>query len=309
MPDLPSGHIDKFDIKVVRNQSSQVNDIEQGNANWMFDPPPPDRYAEVKAKYDGTQFRVEPGINTYYFWMNTRKPPFDDPKVRQAVNYAVDSSALERIYGGRLASTQQILPPGMPGYKKFVLYPHNMSKAKQLLQEANPSDKDITVWTDDTSPNDEAGTYYQDVLTKMGFNTSLKILNSDNYFTIIGNAKTPDLDAGWSDWLEDYPHPSDFFDPLLNGENIAPVNNNNFANFDDPKVEREDQRAVPAAARSVADRPVRGARPPGHGAGSLGSLRDPDLFHVRFERHQSRQDHLEPDLRGRLHEHPVQVGA
>ncbi len=236
MPDLPSGHIDKFDIKVVRNQSSQVNDIEQGNANWMFDPPPPDRYAEVQAKYDGTQFRVEPGINTYYFWMNTRKPPFDDPKVRQAVNYAVDSSALERIYGGRLASTQQILPPGMPGYKKFVLYPHNMDKAKQLLQEANPSDMNITVWTDDTSPNDEAGTYYEDVLTKMGFNTSLKILNSDNYFTIIGNAKTPDLDTGWSDWLEDYPHPSDFFDPLLNGENIAPVNNNNFANFDDPKV-------------------------------------------------------------------------
>ena len=236
MPDLPSGHIDKFDIKVVRNQSSQVNDIEQGKANWMFDPPPPDRYAEVQAKYDGTQFRVEPTISTYYFWMNTRKPPFDDPKVRQAVNYAVDPSALERIYGGQFAPTQQILPPGMPGYKKFELYPHNMNKAKQLFQEANPSDKDITVWTDDTSPNDDAGTYFQDALTKLGFNAKLKILNSDNYFTIIGNAKTPDLDTGWSDWFEDYPHPSDFFDPLLNGENIAPVNNNNFANFDDPQV-------------------------------------------------------------------------
>jgi peptide/nickel transport system substrate-binding protein len=236
MPDLPGGHIDKFDIQVIRNESSQVNDIEQGKLNWMFNPPPSDRYAQVKAQYDGTQFRVEPTISTYYFWMNTQKAPFDDPKVRQAVNYAVDPAALERIYAGQLAPTQQILPPGMPGYKKFELYPHDMNKAKQMFQQANPADKDITVWTDAESPNNDAGTYYQDILNKLGFNAQLKILNPDNYFTIIGNAKTPDLDTGWSDWFEDYPHPSDFFDPLLNGENIAPVNNNNFANMDDPEL-------------------------------------------------------------------------
>ena len=57
----------------------------------MQNPPPSDRYAEVKEKYEGTQFRVEPTISTYYFWMNTEKAPFDDVKVRQAVNYAVDS--------------------------------------------------------------------------------------------------------------------------------------------------------------------------------------------------------------------------
>ena len=54
----------------------------------MENPPPADRYADVKSKYDGSQFRVEPQINTYYFWMNTEKAPFDDLKVRQAVNYA-----------------------------------------------------------------------------------------------------------------------------------------------------------------------------------------------------------------------------
>ena len=37
----------------------------------------------------------------------------------------------------------------MPGYEEFELYPHDMDKAKQLIKEANPSDKDITVWTDD----------------------------------------------------------------------------------------------------------------------------------------------------------------
>ena len=72
--------------------------------------------------------------------------------MRQAVNYAVDPEALERIYAGQLTGTQQILPPGMPGYKKFELYPHDMAKAKALIKEANPSDRNITVWTDNESP-------------------------------------------------------------------------------------------------------------------------------------------------------------
>ncbi len=213
MPDLPSGHMDKINITIIRNASTQVNDIEQGKFDWMQAQPPPDRYPEVKSKYEGTQFRVENTISIYYFWMNTTKPPFDDLKVRQAVNYAVNPAALERIYVGTITGTQQILPPGMPGYKKFELYPHDMAKAKKLIAEANPSDRNITVWTDNESENEAAVTYYQDVLKKLGFHTTLKILG-DNYFTVIGNQSTPDLDTGWLDWFEDYPHPNDFFQPL-----------------------------------------------------------------------------------------------
>jgi len=235
MPEYPSGHMDKVKVTVERNPQTQVNDIEQGRYNWMENPPPSDRYAEVKAKFEGTQFRVQPTISTYYFWMNTTKPPFDDPKVRQAVNYAVDTEALERIYSGQIAETHQILPPGMPGYKKFDLYPHSMEKAKSMLKEANPSDKDVTVWTDTESPNNEAGEYYEGVLKELGFNTKLKIINADNYFTVIGNQTTPDLDTGWSDWFQDYPHPNDFFQPLLAAESILPTNNGNVAEIDIPK--------------------------------------------------------------------------
>jgi len=207
--------------------------------NWIFDPPPTDRYAEVKSKYEGTQFRPEPTLSTYYYWMNHRTPPFDDLKVRQAINYAVDPAALERIYAGQIAGTQQILPPGMPGYQKYELYPHNLDKAKQLIKEANPSDMDVTVWTDTESPNNDAGTYLQDVLKKLGFNAKLKIINADNYFTIIGNQSTPDLDIGWSDWFEDYPHPNDFFDPLLNGENILQTNNEIFGYTNYPDLNKK----------------------------------------------------------------------
>jgi peptide/nickel transport system substrate-binding protein len=239
MPDYPTGSIDGAKITVVRNQQTQVNDVEQGRYDWMQNPVPPDRYPEVKEKYEGTQFRVNPTISTYYFWMNTKKAPFDDIKVREAVNYAVDTAALERIYAGQIAGTHQILPPGMPGYEKYDLYPHDMAKAKALIKEANPSDTDITVWTDNESGQDEAGAYYEDVLKQLGFSTTLKILNADNYFTVIGNETTPDLDTGWSDWFEDYPHPNDFFQPLLAGESILPTNNGNYAYVDDPALNKE----------------------------------------------------------------------
>jgi peptide/nickel transport system substrate-binding protein len=236
MPELPSGHFDKIDITVVRNKSTQVNEVERGSSEWMQSLIPADLYNKVKDKYEGTQFRVEHPINLYYFWMNTAKAPFDDPKVRQAVNYAVDTKALERIYAGSLAATHQILPVGMPGHEEFDLYPHDMAKAEALIREANPSDRDITVWTDNENPNDEAGAYYQDVLNKLGFNAKLKTINADNYFTIIGNSTTPDLDTGWTDWYPDYPHPNDFFQQLLSGESIAPTNNQNTAYIDVPKL-------------------------------------------------------------------------
>jgi ABC-type dipeptide transport system, periplasmic component len=236
IPEVPSGHVDKIDITVVRNNSTQVNEIERGKTDWMQNPPPPDLYAKVKEKYEGTQLRVEPTVSTYYFWMNMKKPPFNDLKVRQAVNYALNSEAFERIYSGQLKGSHQILPPGMPGHQEFDLYPYNMAKAKRLIREANPTDRNITVWTDTEPENSEATAYYQNVLTKLGFNAKLKEINADTYTTVIGNQSTPDLDTGWYDWFEDYPHPNDYFQPLLSGESILKTNNTNFSMTDIPAL-------------------------------------------------------------------------
>lgn len=236
MPDLPDGYMDAIDVDVVRNASTQVNDVERGRYDWMQNPPPADRIAQVKREYEGEQFRVDPTLSTYYFWMNTERAPFDDVKVRQAVNYAVSGEALERIYAGTLAAEQQILPPGIPGYQKLDLYPTNVQKAKQLIAEANPSDMDITVWTDDESPNKEAGEYFDGVLKELGFKTTLKILSADVYFEKIGNTSTPELDAGWANWFSDYPHPNAFFRPLLTDSGIADVGNTNAARFNDPEL-------------------------------------------------------------------------
>ena len=236
--ELPAGHVDKIEIEVQRNQSTQVNDVESGKLNWIFDPPPTDRYQEVKEKFEGTQFTSEPTISTYYFWMNQSAEPFNNLKVREAVNYAVDPAALERIYTGQIVGTQQILPPGMPGYKKFELFPHDVAKAKELVAESGVKDKEVTVWTDSESPNNDAGTYYQGVLEEIGFKVELKILNPDNYFTVIGNTSTPNLDTGFADWFQDYPHPNDFMF-LLNGENIQSTNNQVFGQTNIPALNKK----------------------------------------------------------------------
>lgn len=237
MPQLPGGHVDRIEFEVRSNPTTQVDEVERGEVDWMKNPPSPDRYQEIKERFEGTQFREEPTISVYYFWMNTREPPFDDVRVRQAVNYALDPEALERIYAGTIGRTQQVLPSKMPGYRRIELYPHNLKKAEELIAAADPADRDVTVWTNNLPPNDEAGEYYQQVLEDLGFDSKLKAVNAASYFTLIGNAGTPDLDTGWSNWFLDYPHPDDYFQPQLSGESILPNGNTNWANFSDPAID------------------------------------------------------------------------
>src|SRR6478752_6311527 len=120
--EVAEANVDKITVVENKNQSAQVTDIIQNKVDFMIDPPPADRLQEVKTRY-ANRFRMEDSINTYYFWMNTQQAPFNDLKVRQAINYAVDPEALNRIFGGRLHPSQQVLPPGMPGYQEYKLYP------------------------------------------------------------------------------------------------------------------------------------------------------------------------------------------
>jgi len=236
MPSVPSGHVDKIDFEVLRNPSTQVNDIESGRSDWMLNAPAADRYADVKERFEGSQLEVNATPSTYFFWLNTTQPPFDDVQVRQAVAHALDGRALERVYAGQLIGSQQVLPPGMPGYEKLDLYPHDLAAAKKLIAEAKPSDRAITVWGDNESPNNEAVEYYGGVLEELGFEVTLKIINADNYFPVIGNDSTPDLDTGWAAWSAEYPNPNAFFQPMLTEDSLSPTNATNLARFADPAI-------------------------------------------------------------------------
>lgn len=235
LPQLPSGHVDRITVQVIHNGSAQVKAVLAGEFDWMENPPPVPWLGLLREKH-GSQLHVGSTLSTYFFWMNTKKAPFDDVRVRRAVNYALDPEAFQRIYAGQLAPTQQILPPGMPGYRKFVLYPHDMSKARRLIAAAHPSDRKVTVWTDSEAPNQEASEYYAGVLRELGFHVHVEAISAVNYSAVIGNRNTPNLDTGWYNWFEDYPHPDDFFRPLLLGSSISRFYNINFAQTNVPAL-------------------------------------------------------------------------
>ncbi|HEY2054256.1 MAG TPA: ABC transporter substrate-binding protein [Solirubrobacterales bacterium] len=239
LPQIPDGHYDNINVKVIANAETAVNEIIHGKIDWMEEPPPPDRYQELSDRYEGSQLLVTPQIDIYYFWMNVKKPPFDNVQVRRAVNYAVDPAALERIYGGMMKGVQQILPEAMPGHKTFKLYPHDLKKARELIVAADPKERNVTVWTDDYAPNKQAGEYYESVLREIGLKPTLKVVPAANYTTIIGNESTPELDTGWAAWYMDYPHPNDYFAPQLSGESILPTLSSNYSRFGVPAIDRE----------------------------------------------------------------------
>jgi peptide/nickel transport system substrate-binding protein len=75
--------------------------------------------------------------------------------------------------------------------------------------------------------------YLSDVLNKIGWKSTPKLLAPDIYFTTIGNQATKSQ-IMWTDWYQDYPHPLDWFDVLLNGNRITQTHNNNPGNADFP---------------------------------------------------------------------------
>jgi len=233
---VPSGNPDKMTIDIIGDPGVALTRVLQGKDDYDFQQPPSDRLADLQNNH-ADQIKLYTPANTYYYFMNTRIPPFDNVKVRQAVNYAIDREALVRIYGGLATPTENVLPPTYPQYKKLNLYPHNLAKAKQLVKEAGATGADVTIWTSNNTTRraPQAGAYLQDVLKSIGFKTTLKTINAAIYWTTVG-AQATKAQIGFADWYQDYPHPLDWFDVLLNGNRITETHNNNYSNFDDSAV-------------------------------------------------------------------------
>jgi peptide/nickel transport system substrate-binding protein len=231
---VPVGNPDKMTINIIGDDSVALQRVISGQDDYDFHQIPPDRLASVQSKYP-SQLKVYTPANTYYFFMNTRVKPFDNLKVRQAVNFAINREALVRIYGGLAAPTQNVLPPTYPQYKKLNLYPYNLAKAKSLIAASGDKGFQVTVWNHDRGLDPKATAYLTDVLNSIGLKAKEKVINSAVYWTTVGNQATK-AQIGFADWFQDYPHPLDWFDVLLNGERITQTHNNNYANFNNASV-------------------------------------------------------------------------
>lgn len=222
-----SGKADRIEAS-VNTASNAVTKVARGQVDFMVDNPPGDRIGEVKSRYPD-RFHLFPTNSSYYFFLNAEVPPFDDLKVRQAANHAVNPDAINRIQGGVLKPAHTILPPGVPGYEESKdLYPFDLEKAKRLVKEAGVQGTPVTVYGNSASPTKETVEYWADTLNQIGLEAKTKIVSPEVYGDVIGNrAEKPQ--TGWGDWSQDYPHPASFIDTLLNPNNVAPENNYNLS--------------------------------------------------------------------------------
>ena len=248
---VPAGNPDKMTVDIIGDDTVALNRVINGQDDYDFHQIPTDRLAATQQKY-GDQIKVYTPANTYYFFMNLRQKPFDNLKVRQAVNYAINREALVRVYGGLAQATENVLPPTYPSYKKHNLYPYNLQKAKQLVTASGDKGMSVTVWNHARGVDPKASAYLVDVLNSIGLKAKEKIINAAIYWTTMGNQATK-AQIGFADWFQDYPHPLDWFDVLLNGDRITDTHNNNYANFDDSAVNAkiENLKKQPSLTSSV----------------------------------------------------------
>jgi peptide/nickel transport system substrate-binding protein len=248
----PDTIIEKFGLSV----ESEVTQVENNQADWIFDQPPADRLGELSSAKYSKRVHVNPLTSTWYFAFNVREKPFDNLKARQGVNFATDRNALVKIAGGPKLGvpTCQILPPNFPGYEPYCPYTKNpgsgkwtapdMAKAKQLIQQSGTKGATVKVNTDTTDTDKALGLYFVGLLNKLGYKASLQALSSDIQYPYIQNSKNH-VQFAFSDWFQDYPAASDFLNILLGCGSIHLNSNSspNIAEFCDKKIQAEMDRA------------------------------------------------------------------
>ena len=169
--------------------------------------------------------------------MNERLAPFNKLAVRQAVNYAIDRNALVKLFGGQGTPTETVIPPSFgSAYHEPNLYPHDVAKAKQLIQQAGAVGAPVQIWTTNADPAPKAAQYLASVLGSIGLKvTGVRTIDDSVYWDTLLSEKT-DPQIAFNHFDQDYPEGEDFIDTLLNGEHIVNVGNNDVSNTDDPAL-------------------------------------------------------------------------
>jgi peptide/nickel transport system substrate-binding protein len=257
----PEGYPDKIVEKYGLQVSDEVTAVENGQADVVFagDTIPSDRLNEL-----GTQYANQTHVNAltadWYFALNTKRPPFDNVKARQAINYAFDRNAAVKLAGGTSLAVEscQILPPNFPGYVQYCPYTANaaadgagpwtapdVDKAKQLVQESGTAGMKVVVNTD--GPDKPFGEQMVSDLNKIGYKASLVVLAGSIQYPFLQNSKNLDKwNVGWSAWYQDYPAPSDFLNVLLGCGSIHPNSDAspNIAEFCDQGIQDKMDKAL-----------------------------------------------------------------
>jgi len=243
IPDIPTGSIETITTRIIPSEREQAQDVLQNRLDYMQDSPPADLKPTILDRA-GDRYTEHPTASTYWFFLNTRTPPFDDPLVRQAVNYGIDREALARLYAGAMQPGCAFLAPGIPGYDEALdttdcpygdpTQPPDTDRARQLIEQAGASGAKVTVWGSDESDTAAVTEAYADMLNKIGLDAQPRLVDASVYLSTIENQATR-AQTGFDNWFQDFPHPLDFL-LQFDGDSIQATNNPNVGNVDDPKI-------------------------------------------------------------------------
>ncbi|MER8444298.1 ABC transporter substrate-binding protein [Mesorhizobium sp. M1066] len=219
-------HLDKITFEVGQEPIVALLRLQKGEIDLPLDGIPPAKFQEVMADPEQKARVVEGGqLHTGYITMNTTMAPFDNVKVRQAVNMAINKARIVQIINNRAVPANQPLPPSMPGYdKEYKGYPYDVAKAKALLAEAgHPDGFDTQLFAMNTDPNPRIAQAIQQDLAAVGIKASIQALAQANVIAAGGDkAGAPMIWSGGMGWIADFPDPSNFYGPILGCAGAVP---------------------------------------------------------------------------------------
>lgn len=226
-------NLDSVTFKVVDEDQTRVAELLTGDSH-IIDPLSPSDVAQVEGE-DGVNPARQPSVSLSYIGFNAQKEPFDDPKVRQAINMAIDKEQIiDGIYDGAGIPAIGPLAPDVFGYDDSVEgLEYNPEKAKELLAEAGYEDGfSTTIWTNDSRERIDAATNIQAQLEEFNIDVEVEILEWGAYLEQTANGEHEMFVLGWSTVTGD----ADYgLYALFHSDNFGDPGNRTFT--DDPELD------------------------------------------------------------------------
>ncbi|WP_435361446.1 ABC transporter substrate-binding protein [Haloarchaeobius sp. DFWS5] len=253
----------------VKQNSSRAQSLTNGEVD-IIDGLGPQASQQVE-NGSSTELVTTPGINVGYMAMNmARMEPFQNKKVRQAMNYAIDSKAIaESIFNGLAVESNQPVPDNMTGYNDSLeMYSKDTEKAKSMLEEAGYGDgfdMELSTFqnprTYNPSPLDAAQTVKSN-LKEVGINVTVKQMEFNAFIEYTNQGKH---DACFLGWMTDNADPDNFFYALLHpgveeipsGQDWVSFDNENFNSLNVAAWANSDYKTLVEEAQSTYDEATR----------------------------------------------------
>ena len=205
-------YFDAMEYRIISDITALTNALLSGVVNFSNEIPPKD-FAKIKANPDLVGQTLE---GSRYNWLlpNNSKKPFDNPKVRQAVSFALDRKALVEgaFFGLATPILHGVVPKWNWGYveTRFVPPPGDPEKAKALLAEAGyPNGFETSMTLPSSFPNIMAmGPIIQANLAKVGIQAKLGTMEIPRYWDEVWSTSKFDITMMY--WLSPLADPDDF---------------------------------------------------------------------------------------------------